>query len=131
MKKKIRLSAPGTRIPPKMYSQAVLYDGIVYVSGQLGRHPEDGHLDPDVEGQIRQTFKMVKTILENAGSSLENILSCQLFLSNKEDLLILNKVYEELFGKMEVPPARCCICCESVVEGCLFEMTCTAYVDKE
>ena len=131
MTQKIRLSAPGTRIPPKMYSQAVLHDGIVYVSGQLGRHPEDGHLDPDAEGQIRQTFKMVETILENAGSSLENILSCQLFLSRKEDLPVLNRVYEELFGTMEVPPARCCICCGSVVEGCLFEMTCTAYADRE
>ena len=130
MKKKIRLSAPGTRVPPKMFSQAVLYDDIVYVSGQLGRHPEDGHLDPDAESQIRQTFSSVKTILENAGSSLDNIISCQLFLADKEDLPVLNRVYEELFGDMEVPPARCCICCSPVVEGCLFEMTCSAYIDR-
>ncbi|MBQ1307862.1 MAG: RidA family protein [Erysipelotrichaceae bacterium] len=129
--KKIRISTEGTRIPPKMYSQAIIYDGIVYVSGQLGRHPEDGHLDlNDPEAQIRQSFRNVEMILEASGSSMENILELTCYLKNKEDLPVLNKVYAELFEDMEVPPARCCVCLEPVVDGCLFEVTCNAHLNQ-
>lgn len=90
--KKVRVSAEGTRIPPKMYSQAIVYNGIVYVSGQLGRHPEDGHLDlNDPEAQIRQSFRNVEMILEASGSSMENILELTCYLQNKEDLPVLIK----------------------------------------
>ena len=130
--KKVRISTPGTRIPPKMFSQAIKVDNMVYVSGQLGRHPEDGHLDiGDPEAQIRQTFKNVQMILEYAGSKMENIVTLEAHLQNIEDLPILNKVYAELFEDMEVPPSRCCMGSNLVVEGCLFEVVVSALIDNE
>ena len=128
--KKERISVPGTRIPPKMFSQAIKVGNMIYVSGQLGRHPEDGHLDlNDPEAQIRQTFKNVQMILEYVGSSLENIVTLEAHLQNIDDLPILNKVYSELFEEMDVPPSRCCIGSNLVVEGCLFEVVVSALVE--
>jgi len=130
--KKVRISVPGTRIPPKMFSQAIVVDNMIYVSGQLGRHPEDGHLDlNDPEAQIRQTFKNVQMILEYAGSSLENIVTLEAHLQNVSDLPILNKVYAELFEDMEVPPSRCCMGSNLVVEGCLFEVVVSALIKQD
>ena len=130
--KKVRISVPGTRIPPKMFSQAIQVDNMIYVSGQLGRHPEDGHLDiGDPEAQIRQTFKNVQMILEYAGSCLENIVTLEAHLQNIEDLPILNKVYAELFEDMEVPPSRCCMGSNLVVEGCLFEVVVSALIKQD
>lgn len=127
--KKERISAPGTRIPPKMYSQAVKYGDVVYVSGQLGRHP-DGHLDiGNAEAQIRQAFQNVKAILEYAGSSLENIITCQCYLRYAEDLPVLNKVYQELFEDMEIPPSRFAIACSLVVPESVFEVVVTGAVE--
>ncbi len=130
--KRTRLSVPGTRIPPKMYSQAIVCNNIVYVSGQLGRHPEDGHLDVgDAEAQIRQSFENVRMILEYAGSSLDKIITCECHLQNVEDLPILNKVYAELFEDMEIPPSRCAIGSNLVVPDCLFEVVVSGIIDED
>ena len=130
--KKERISTPGTRIPPKMFSQAVKVGNMIYVSGQLGRHPEDGHLDlNDPEAQIRQTFKNVQMILEYAGSCLENIVTLEAHLQNVSDLPILNKVYAELFEDNEVPPSRFCVASNLVVEGCLFEVVVSALIKQD
>lgn len=127
--KKERISAPTSRIPPKMYSQAVKYGNIVYVSGQLGRHL-DGHLDVgNPEAQIRQAFTNVKNILEYAGSSLENIITCECHLRYAEDLGVLNKVYQELFEEMEIPPARCAVVSPLVVPEALFEVVVTGALE--
>ncbi|MBQ2657062.1 MAG: hypothetical protein IJF87_00645 [Erysipelotrichaceae bacterium] len=75
--KKIRVSAEGTRIPPKMYSQAIVYNGIVYVSGQLGRHLEDGHLDlndpstlyADAHGESKKFKAYYQSLAEENGIS--------------------------------------------------------------
>ena len=129
--RKERISATTSRIPPKMYSQAVKYGNIVYVSGQIGRHLEDGHLDGgDVEAQGRQAFLNGKNILEYAGSSLENIITCECHLRYAEDLDILNKVYKELFEDMEIPPARWAVVSPLVLPEALFEVIVTGAVNE-
>ncbi len=127
--KKERITTAAVRIPPKMYSQAVRYGDVVYVSGQLGRHP-DGHLDVgDARAQVRQAFQNVKNILEAAGSSMENIITCQCHLRHGEDLDVLNDVYRELFQEMEVPPARWAVVSPLVLPEALFEVIVTGAVE--
>jgi 2-iminobutanoate/2-iminopropanoate deaminase len=67
------------------YSQAVRAAGLLFVSGQVGQVPSTGKLaGPTVREQTRQCLKNVKTILEAAGSSMENIVTATFILRNPD-----------------------------------------------
>ncbi|XP_022920851.1 rutC family protein UK114-like [Onthophagus taurus] len=84
--------------PVGPYSQAVVLDKTVYVSGVLGIDKETSKL---VEGgtipQARQALKWLGVILEASGSSYDNIVKTQIFLNNINDLGAVNEVYKEFF----------------------------------
>jgi 2-iminobutanoate/2-iminopropanoate deaminase len=87
------------------YSQGIVHDGLVFVSGQLGIDPESGDV---VEGgigpQTEQVMKNLAAILEAAGSSLANVLKATIFLAELGDFKAMNEVYGSHMG-LE-PPAR-------------------------
>jgi 2-iminobutanoate/2-iminopropanoate deaminase len=87
--------------------QAASAGGFIFVSGTTGLDPETGKLvTSDFEGQIRQAFLNVKTILEEAGSGLDKIVKTTVFMVAGEDpdFSKINKVYAEYFPAN--PPAR-------------------------
>ena len=90
------------------YSQAVKTESVVYVSGQLAFDPATGELvTDDIKTETRQAMNNLKTILEAAGSSLENVVKTTLFIKNMDDFPLINEAYGEFFT--ENFPARACV----------------------
>lgn len=87
------------------YSQAVTYDGLIFVSGQLPINPATGEklLGP-VEEQTEQCLKNIDEILKAAGSGLGRVLKMTIYVSDMESWSGVNEVYERLLG--EHRPAR-------------------------
>ena len=81
------------------YSQAVQYGDFLFVSGQIAFDPATGELvEGDIEVQTKRVLENVKAIIEAAGMKLENVVKCSCFLSNMEDFVRFNSVYESYFG---------------------------------
>ncbi len=79
------------------YSQAVQYGDTIYVSGQLPLNPETKKMEDDVSAQTRQSMNNIKAILEAAGSSMENVIRCGIFVTDLGDFATINEVYASFF----------------------------------
>ncbi|MBW2411628.1 MAG: deaminase, partial [Deltaproteobacteria bacterium] len=81
------------------------YGDFLFVSGQIAFDPTTGELeDGDIEVQTRRVLENVKAIIEAAGMQLKNVVKCSCFLSDMEDFVGFNGVYETYFGASA--PAR-------------------------
>jgi len=88
------------------YSQAVVWNDTVYVSGQLPLDPATKKFVSDsVEDQTKQAMENMKAILEEAGSSIDELLKVSIFLADIEDFKKVNEVYGSFFSGDF--PARC------------------------
>jgi 2-iminobutanoate/2-iminopropanoate deaminase len=90
--------------PVGPYSPGMMYGNLVFVSGQAGRDPATGTLADDVTAQTEQALKNVATILEAAGTSLQHVLRCGVFLVDMTEFPKMNEVYARAFGAHR--PAR-------------------------
>lgn len=96
--------APGAIGP---YSQAIKANGFVFVSGQLPVNPATGSFAGEgIAEQTRQSLANVKVILEQAGSTLADVVKSTVFLKNMADFAAMNAVYAEFFT--DSYPARAC-----------------------
>lgn len=81
------------------YSPAVTFGKLVFVSGQGAVVPETGELAGlEVESQTEQVFKNISAILEAAGTSLDHVLRCGVFLADMRDFPKMNVVYERMMA---------------------------------
>lgn len=106
------------------YSHAVVANGFVYVSGQDPFVPETGEMPDGFWDQVRQTFENLKTILEAAGSDLDNVVKVNAYLTDLTRFAQFNEVYVEFFGAG--PPARTTVGVDLL--GILVEVDCVAVV---
>jgi 2-iminobutanoate/2-iminopropanoate deaminase len=90
--------------PVGPYSPGMVFGNLVFVSGQAGRNPATGTLADDVSAQTEQVLKNIATILEAAGSSLQHVLRCGVFLVDMKEFPKMNEVYARAFGAHR--PAR-------------------------
>jgi 2-iminobutanoate/2-iminopropanoate deaminase len=67
-------------------SPATRFGNLVFVAGQAGRHPVSGEVGKGVREQTHYALQRVKTILEAAGTSLDNVLAVTTHLTKREDL---------------------------------------------
>ena len=79
------------------YSQAVRHGDTLYVSGQLPLDPETKKMDDDVSAQTEQSMNNIKAILTEAGSSMENIIRCGIFVTDLADFTTVNEMYASFF----------------------------------
>jgi 2-iminobutanoate/2-iminopropanoate deaminase len=87
------------------FPQAVIAEKFIFVSGTPGFDLHTGKIVSDnFEDQTRQCFQNIKTILEEAGSSISNVVKTTIFMVTGNDFSVINKVYGEFFP--ENPPAR-------------------------
>jgi 2-iminobutanoate/2-iminopropanoate deaminase len=81
------------------YSPGIRFDRLVFVSGQGATDPRTGQLaGPDVATQTAQCLANVEAILMAAGSSLQHVLRCGVFLVDMADFAQMNAVYARAFG---------------------------------
>ncbi|HTZ97343.1 MAG TPA: RidA family protein [Terriglobales bacterium] len=87
------------------YSQAIRANGFVFVSGQVAIDPVTQQvINGDVAGQTDRVLKNLTAILRAAGTGLEKVVRCTVFLKNMGDFTAMNEVYGKYFTS--APPAR-------------------------
>ena len=79
------------------YSQAVQHGDTIYVSGQLPLNPETKKMDDNVSKQTEQSMNNIKAILKEAGSSMEKIIRCGIFVTDLADFATVNDMYASFF----------------------------------
>lgn len=94
-------------------SPAVLTDRFVFVSGQVPT-TDDGEIVAGIEAQTRLVLEKIKTLLEEAGSSLAKVVKTTVFITDTSEFAAMNKVYAEYFPNS--PPARSTIRCELMID---------------
>jgi 2-iminobutanoate/2-iminopropanoate deaminase len=110
--------------PAGPYSHAVVAGGFVYVSGQGPIDPETGTMPDAFADQVRQTLRNVRTILEAAGSSLDDVVKVNAYVTDLTRFAEFNDVYKEFFEND--PPARTTVA--AALLGMLVEVDCIATV---
>ena len=102
------------------------FDRLIFVSGQAGIDPATGTLAPDVEAQTEQVLENIQAILRAAGSDLQHVLRCGVFLLDIAEFKTMNAVYARMFG--EHRPARTTVQVAGLPgEGLLVEIDAIAY----
>lgn len=90
------------------YSQAVKIGNLVYTSGQIPVNPKNGELlTGDIKEQTMQVIENLKAVLEEAGTSLDNVIKSLVFLSDMNNFASMNEVYGTYFSEKQ--PARSCV----------------------
>jgi 2-iminobutanoate/2-iminopropanoate deaminase len=96
MKKEVKTERAPKAIGP--YSQAIIANGFVFVSGQIPIDPVTGELNTgSIEDQARQVLRNVAAVLEAAGSSMDDVVKAGVFLADMNDFARMNAVYAEFF----------------------------------
>ncbi len=106
------------------YSQAVVANGMVFTSGQIALTPEGVMLENDVTIQTIQVLKNLAAVLEEAGSSLSDVLKTTIFLADMDDFAVVNGLYAEAFG--EHKPARSTVAVKTLPKNALVEIDAVA-----
>lgn len=108
------------------YSQAIVGNGTIYVSGQIPINPETGMMPDTIEQQVAQSMKNVITLVETAGGKAETIVKCGIFIRNMADFSRINEVYATFFACS--PPARSVVEVSQLPKGALVEIEAIALI---
>lgn len=109
------------------YSQAVIKDDLVFISGQVAIDPETNKLiSGSLEQEVEQALTNLKVILEGLGSSMEKVLKITVFLTDMNEFQRFNAIYEKFFD--HDPPARSCIEVANLPLGAKVEIEAIAYL---
>ena len=88
------------------YNQAVIANGFMYISGQVGMNPNTSKIIKDsISDETEQVMKNLSSILNEASISFENVVKTTIFLSDMNDFSIVNEVYGKYFDE-DTAPAR-------------------------
>jgi 2-iminobutanoate/2-iminopropanoate deaminase len=101
------------------YSQAVVTDHLLFVSGQIGILPETGTLLEGLAAQTEQAIRNLGEILRAAGLGYENVVKTTCFLADINDFAAFNAIYEKYFTGR---PARSLIQAAALPKGALVEI---------
>lgn len=109
------------------YSQALMTDDLVFTSGQLPIDPATGEFpDNTIESQARASLNNLKTVLEEAGSSMDKVLKTVVYLDDLGDFAKLNEIYAEYFN--DPYPARSCYEVAALPKGAKVEIEAVAVI---
>ncbi|MCR5349387.1 MAG: RidA family protein [Acholeplasmatales bacterium] len=111
-----------TDLAPKAvgpYSQGIMVDGFLFISGQIAINPETGLIEGNIEVQAKQAFENVGKILEAAGMSFKNVVKTTLFLKNISEFSYVNEIYSKYFISN---PARSCVEVSYIPKNSLIEI---------
>lgn len=120
------IQLPGS-LPGLPFSSAVRLGNVLYLSGAIGVLPGTRQLvDTGIVKQTQQTLENIKAVLTYAGSSLDRVFKCTVFLTNIADYAKMNEVYATYFPKD--PPARSTVAGSGLALGARVEIECLATV---
>ena len=109
------------------YSQGIIFGDLVFVSGQVALDPETHEaIEGGIEAQTEQVMKNISAILEEAGSSLKQLVKCGIFLADFDDFAAMNEVYGKFVGPE--PPARATVQVAYLPSGLKIEIDAIAHL---
>ncbi len=121
------LNMPGMEGRDLPFSSAVKVDNTLYLSGKLGNIPGTTDLaEGGIQGETRQTMENISAVLEQFGSSTDNVVKCTVFLADMAEWGAMNEVYKTFFKNS---PARSALGASGLALGARVEIECIAVVD--
>jgi 2-iminobutanoate/2-iminopropanoate deaminase len=123
----VPVQVPGTKTPVGHYSQAVIANGLIFVSGQVPSEMETGTPRVgSIEEQTALSLGNVGRILEAAGSGLEHAVQMTIFIARIEDWGAVNATYARIMGDHR--PSRAIVPVNPLHHGAGIEIQCVAVV---
>lgn len=102
------------------YSQAIIYNGTVFTSGQIPINPASGNVEAaDITGQAEQVMQNLGEVLKAAGSDFTKAVKTTCFLADMADFAAFNAVYAKYFT---TNPARSCVAVKTLPKNVLVEV---------
>jgi 2-iminobutanoate/2-iminopropanoate deaminase len=122
------IQIPGAPAPIGPYSQAILSNDTLYVSGQIPLDPYSGELvTSDIASATHRVLKNIGALLSEAGMSMDNIVKCSIFLKDMQDFAVVNEIYATYFPG--IPPARETVQVAKLPLDVSIEISCIAVKD--
>jgi len=110
------------------YSQGIRYGQFIYTSGQIPLDPGNGEIvGEDVATQTHRVLQNLQAVLNQAGSSLNNVVKTTVFLTSMSNFQAMNAVYATYFN--ETLPARTTVAVVELPRKALVEIECVALVE--
>ena len=123
---KIPIQIPNAPAPVGPYSQAILIDRQLYVSGQIPLNPETGQLETaTIEQATTRVLQNIEALLQEAGFSKDNVVKVSIFMKNIEEFQAMNTIYAHFFTG--VAPARETVQVSRLPLDVKIEISCIAY----
>ncbi len=79
------------------YSHGVLHGNMLFISGQVGKHPQTGEIPSDIEGQAKRVMENLKGILVDGGMDFTNVVKTTIFLKDLNHFTKVNEIYGSYF----------------------------------
>ncbi|GAB3991865.1 RidA family protein [Spirosoma daeguense] len=112
---------------PYPFSPGVVSNGLLFVSGQVGTDASGKLVAGGIEAETTQTIQNIEAVLKDAGTSLDNVVSVTVYLTNMDDFPKMNAIYKQFFKEGNYP-ARTTVGVAKLVLGASVEITMTAAV---
>ncbi|NQV73384.1 RidA family protein [bacterium] len=107
------------------YSQAVLVGDTLYCSGQIAIEPKTGHMNTEgIEVQTARVLENLEGVLTGAGMTMNNVVSCRVYMVDINDYAQINEIYSRYFGSNA--PARETVEVSALPRGAKVEISCVA-----
>ncbi len=115
--------------PVGPYSQAILVNGWIFIAGQIPLDPDSGRMvEGDFESQVRRVLDNIKSIVESAGGSMDDLVRVTVYLRDLSRFDEFNRIYKEYFK--EAYPARVVVGVSGLPKGAEIEVDAIGYISK-
>ena len=109
------------------YNQGTSLGNLIFTSGQIALNPQTMEIvEGGVQEQTKQVMENLKAVLEEAGSSYENVLKTTCYLSDMDNFAAFNEIYGQYF-KGETAPARSTVAVKTLPKNVLVEVDAIAF----
>ncbi len=95
---------PNAPQPIGPYSQAIAYNGLVYISGQIPMHPDTGVIPDTIAEQTGQALDNLIAIIHAADATVADVIKNTIYIKDMDDFETINRIYSTYFS--EPYPAR-------------------------
>jgi 2-iminobutanoate/2-iminopropanoate deaminase len=124
LKKAIQI--PNAPAPVGPYSQAILLDRQLYISGQIPLNPQTGQLEMEnIESATSRVLQNIDALLNEAGFTKDDVVKVSIFMKNLEEFQAMNAIYAAYFTG--VAPARETVQVSRLPLDVSIEISCIAY----
>ena len=110
--------------PPRPFSPAVKTNGFIFLSGQIGTDSTGRLVGGGIQAETRQTMNNIRDVLTRAGSSMDKVVKCTVFILDMAEWPAMNEVYITYFKGP--PPARSAAGASGLALGARVEVECIA-----